>query len=63
MTYDELIAHYGTQSAVAAALNLKQPSIAEWKSGIPVLRQVQIERLTRGRLKADALIEPPKTAA
>ena len=53
MTYDELIAHYGTQLAAAKALGLKQPSVANWKAGIPIGRQAQYELATNGALKAD----------
>lgn len=61
MTYEQLIAHYGTQKAAGAALRafgpneaVNQSSVAEWKEkGIPAPRQAQYELLTRGRLKAD----------
>ena len=54
MTPKQAIAHYGTQAALAAALKIKQPSIAEWvaNKAIPELRQIQIEKLTKGKLKA-----------
>jgi DNA-binding transcriptional regulator YdaS (Cro superfamily) len=54
MTYDELIDHFGSQAEAARSLGLKQPSISEWKKrGIPPLRQLDIQRRTRGRLRAD----------
>lgn len=53
VTYDDLIKHFGSQAAVARALNLQQPSVWEWKKkGIPGKRQMQVERLTDGALKA-----------
>ena len=54
MNYDDLIKHYGTQVAIAKALGIKSPSIAEWKAKgeIPEVRQYQIEVLTKGKLKA-----------
>lgn len=54
----DALSHYGTQLALADALNLKQSSIAKWvKSGaIPQLRQLQIESITNGKLKADKTI-------
>lgn len=53
MTYDQLIAHYGSQAETARALGLKQPSIAEWKQAtIPYDRQCQIQINTGGRLLA-----------
>ncbi len=54
MTKDEAIAEFGTQTALAEALGITQGSISLWSDKVPVLRQLQIEALTRGRLKADA---------
>lgn len=54
MTYDQLIAHYKTQSAAAAALKVAQSSVAEWKEkGVPPLRQLQAEKESKGKIKAD----------
>jgi hypothetical protein len=60
VTYDQLIAHYGTQKAAGDALKVfdgvgvTQPSVAEWKEkGIPAPRQAQYELLTRGGLLAE----------
>lgn len=63
MTFDQLIAFYGTQGKAAAALGelgekggkgIAQSSVSEWKeSGIPPARQAQYQILTRGKLKAD----------
>lgn len=54
MTYEQIIKHFGTQSDVAEALNIKQPSVASWKSrGVPLLRQMQIQLVTGGLLQAE----------
>ena len=52
----DLIAHYGTQQKAAAALDVSQGTISIWlsRNKIPVLRQMQAERLTGGALCADA---------
>ena len=64
MTYDQLINHFGTQVAVAAALGIKQPSVSEWKKEIPPLRQMQIQLITGGALRADCVVfESKKRAA
>lgn len=62
MTYDQLIAHYGTQKAAGEALKVfdgvgvSQPSVAEWKEkGIPAPRQAQYQVLTDGDLRADRI--------
>jgi hypothetical protein len=63
VTYDDLIAHYKTQSAAGEALKVfdgigvSQPSVSEWKEkGIPPPRQAQYELLTFGKLKADRVV-------
>lgn len=54
MTYDELIDYFGSQGKAAHALGLSQPSVWAWKeSGVPPLRQIQAEELSRGKIKAD----------
>jgi DNA-binding transcriptional regulator YdaS (Cro superfamily) len=54
MTYSDLIAHFGTQVAAAAALGIHQSNVSDWKARgvIPPLRQLELERLTSGVLKA-----------
>lgn len=52
MTKDQLLIHYGSQEAVAKALGIKQPSVANWRDPLPELRQLEIERLTDGALRA-----------
>lgn len=52
MKKQQAIKHFGTQQALADALGISQPSVAAWKA-IPILRQIQIETVTGGALKAD----------
>lgn len=57
MSIDELIEHYGSGPKAAAAMGLKSASVLyQWRAAgrIPPLRQVQIEHLTGGKLKAAA---------
>lgn len=58
MTKDDAINYFGSQAALADALGIKQPSVAEWDS-VPDLRQLQLEILTHGKLKADPAIKQP----
>ena len=52
MTKDEAIkALGGTQAKLAEALGMKQASVSLWDS-VPPLRQLQIEALTGGALRA-----------
>lgn len=54
MTYDELIAHYGSQQAVANALKVGQTTVVYWKKvGIPTDHQIAAEVETGGKLRAD----------
>lgn len=55
MTPAELLAHFGTMTAVARACGIAQPSVQEWfiSGHVPHLRQWQIELGTRGKLKAE----------
>lgn len=53
MSKDEALKFYeGNQSALARALGLDQSTVNKW-AAIPPLRQLQLERVTGGRLKAD----------
>jgi len=54
MKTSDVVEHFGgTQRAAASALGIEQPSIANWGEFPPPLRQIQIERLTNGALKAE----------
>jgi DNA-binding transcriptional regulator YdaS (Cro superfamily) len=52
MRKDEAVSFYGSQAALARALGIAQPSVADWGEYPPDRRQLQIERLT-GTLKAE----------
>lgn len=55
MTKDDAIkALGGTQEALAKALGMTQGSVSLWKTYPPPLRQLQIEVLTGGALRAEA---------
>lgn len=62
MLKEDAIRHFGSQAALARALGIKQPSINDWGEVVPPLRQLQIEQLTGGRLKADPQILHPVTS-
>lgn len=53
MLKKDVVDYFGSQYAVARALNIKQPSVANWPDIVPPLRQLQIENLTKGKLKAE----------
>lgn len=62
MTTEDAVKHYGTQQKLADALGIKQSSVAGWKDYPPVLRQLQLQRITNGRLKAEPGILSIKAA-
>ena len=62
MTKEDAVAAFGTQIALAKALGITQGTIAGWDK-VPVLRQLQLEALTEGQLKADTECEPFKVQA
>lgn len=49
----EAIEHFGTQGEVAKALGMKQSSVAEWGEYPPALRQIHLQTVTRGKLRAE----------
>jgi len=49
----EAITFYGTQTKLAEALGMGQSTISEWPEYPPSARQLQIERITIGALKAE----------
>lgn len=60
----DVIEHFKTQQGVADALGMSQSSVGEWKEYPPPARQMQIEQVTRGVLKAepfDRLFKRKKT--
>lgn len=63
MRTTDVIKHFGSQAAVARALGIKPPSVAEWGDDVPPLRQLQIEKITRGALKANRDVANPAAAA
>lgn len=67
MTYKQLIAYFGGLTKTAQALDLSKQRIHGWgkRNKIPPHRQVQIEQLTAGGLRADreARLEARRIAA
>lgn len=53
MTTDQAIKHYGTQVKLARALGITQSTVSEWGEFPPKIRQLQLQQITRGRLKAE----------
>ncbi len=57
MTPQDLLEKYKTRQGIADALGVTLVAVHYWfqRSGkVPMRRQYQVEKLTRGRLKADS---------
>lgn len=52
MTKAQAIRFFGTEAELARRLNIKAQSIQDWKT-VPAARQLQLHRITRGKLAAD----------
>lgn len=68
MTKTDATKHFGTQAKLAEALGMTQGSVSLWGQYPPPLRQLQIEALTGGELKAEPgcdrfRVQPAKAAA
>jgi hypothetical protein len=66
MNMQDLIDHFGSQSAIAKALGTSDQVVSAWKvkNRIPLGRQYEIQILTAGKLRADAAhATRPDTAA
>lgn len=53
MTTEDAIKHFGTATAVADALDISKVAVSQWGVHPPRLRQLELETLTKGVLKAE----------
>jgi DNA-binding transcriptional regulator YdaS (Cro superfamily) len=55
MNFNDLMRHFGTQRAAAEALGMKYQAVNNWVSRgyIPWRSQIKLERVTRGKLRAE----------
>lgn len=60
MTKDQAVTHFGSVSALAAGLRVSYQAVHRW-SQVPALRQLQLEKMTAGALKADLVSMPEAT--
>ena len=59
----DAIAHFGSQHALARALGVSQAAVAQWGEEVPALRQLQLQQLTLGILKAAPDVFERKSAS
>tara|TARA_R110002033_G_scaffold102085_2_gene150058 strand:- start:17 stop:202 length:186 start_codon:yes stop_codon:yes gene_type:complete len=53
MKTKDAILYFGSKSQLAKNLGLTKSAVSQWPDDVPELRAYQIERLTKGKLKAD----------
>ena len=53
MKTKDAIKWFGTTKRLADALEIQAPAVYQWKKFPPALRQLQIQHLTEGALKAE----------
>jgi hypothetical protein len=57
MTFQDLVGHFGTVKKASDAIGRTRQCIYDWRDdGIPEKRQLEIQKLTKGALKADRSI-------
>lgn len=60
MTYQDALAYFDNKpSKLAKALGISPAAVSQWRDEIPRLRQLELEKISNGALKAD----PIKTIA
>jgi len=53
MQMRQAVRFFGTQDNIAEALGISQAAVGKWgEMGVPILRQIQLEYLSCGKLKA-----------
>lgn len=52
MNKEQAIAHFGSPTELARALGIDPAAVSQWGETVPILRQLQIEELTKKALKA-----------
>ncbi len=57
--YENLKGFFGTYSALATKLGSSRSSVAQWRTrGVPILKAVAIESMTKGEIPATELLSP-----
>lgn len=56
LSFDQVLAHFGgTHESLADALGIGRTAVTMWRGQIPELRAMQIEVITKGKLRAKDL--------
>ena len=57
MTRQDAIDHFKTVADLATALGITTQAVYDWGDRVPELRQLQLEKITKGALKSEAPIQ------
>ena len=62
MTLEQIRKHFGSYAEAARKIGITRGGIAQWKTFgfVPRFRQLQVEKLTGGKLQADKSMYLPK---
>jgi transcriptional repressor of cell division inhibition gene dicB len=63
MKTQDAIRHFGSATELAKALGIWKTAVSQWGENVPPRRAYEIERLTRGKLKADIELPNADSAA
>ena len=55
MTINQVIKHFGNQNKTAKALGVNRVAVVHWvkKGKVPAQRQLEIQKITNGKLKSE----------
>lgn len=56
MTLEDAKEYFNNYARLADALGINRSAITQWNGEIPEQRQLELQRITKGALKADAKI-------
>ena len=56
MKTDQVIAFYGTKTAIAKVLGISQVAVTRWGEVVPEKRAARLERLSGGKLIYDPMV-------
>jgi len=56
MTLEDAREHYGNYAKLAEALGISRSAITQWDGVVPEARQLELQKITKGALRADAPI-------
>lgn len=63
MKTSDVVAYYGSKTAVADALHVHKSAVSNWGAVVPRGRAFELEKLTKGRLKVDLSLYSKQRAA